>query len=202
MTVRAVGPNGEALSLQQAPRESPQPILSLYLTPGAPEASLAVLEAGLVVQLRAREIPFSYPAVEGIVFRAPSGEQVATALLEPGPSALTVDQVQIDLHIGTCPLVAVGKGPGQGLKAAGLLLGTVGVVGTVAPWRRRRWGARLALALGTLGLSGWTFLSLVTTGLLARAPLHTGLAALWGIDLSVWMLRPPGREELSLQEEE
>lgn len=112
-----------------------------------------------------------------------------------------MDGVRIEIHTDTCPLVAVGHDPGLWLKGAGLLLGVVGVVGTMAPWRAQRRGLRAALALGTLGLAGATSFSLCTTGLMARSPWHTGLAAAWGVALAAWLLWPPGRGEFSLQEE-
>lgn len=200
VTLRALNPAGRELPILQTPRESPHPALSLCLTPRAPEASLAVLEANLVVQFQAREFPRT--AVDVTIFRAPSGEQAATTTLEPGPSTLTVDGTLLEITVDTCPLVAVGRDPGLWLKGLGLLLGTAGLFGTVAPWRPRMRGIRLALALGTLGLAGWTAVTLATTGLLAHSPLHTGFAALWGLGVSGWMLRPPGRDEFSAQEEE
>lgn len=203
VTLRAVdSTTGKELSLQQTPRESPYPTFSLCLTPQVPEASLAVLEAGLIVQFQAREFPSSHPAIDVTVFRAPSGELAAATNAGPGSFTLTVDQVQMEINIGTCPLVAVGRDPGFWLKVLGLLLGATGIIGAIAPWRARLRGIRVALAIGTLGLAVATLLTLVTTGLLARSSLHTGFAALWGIGLSGWMLRPPGREEFSAQEEE
>ncbi len=79
LTLRALDAQGRELPLQRTPRESPQPSLSFCLTPRTPETSLAVSEAGLILQFQAVGALSAHPAADVTVFRAPSGEQAKTA---------------------------------------------------------------------------------------------------------------------------
>lgn len=185
LTVRATDDAGRPLKLQQTARDPVQTELVLYLTPSSLERSFAIPESGLVVRMGIRGDFSAQSPVLVEIFRAPGGERIEEAMVEGEPFSLAVDGVHLEISRQPYPILALADDPGLGLKWVGLVLGTVGLVGTLI--RGGPKGRILGLLLSALtalvaGLAGY---SLGTRGSLGVLPFQMEITALWLVGLAV-----------------
>lgn len=191
LTVRANDDTGRPLKLQQTAQESAQTELVLYLTPSASERSFAIPESGLVVRLGVRSDLLAQSPLLVEVFRAPGGERVQEATMEGDRFSLTVDKVHLEISRRPYPLLALAYDPGLWLKWVGLVLGTMGLVGTLSLGRRRGQIPSLLLSAFTVLVAGMAGYSLGTHGTLGALPFQLEVTALWLAGLVVWLIRRP-----------
>ena len=189
LTVRSTDAAGRPLKLQQTAREAAQTELLLYLTPSAPESAFAIPESGLVVRLGVRGDLSAQSPILVEVFRAPSGERVQETTMEQSPFRLSADGILLEIVRQPYPLMAAVYDPGWGPKWVGLILGTIGLVGTLRPgWRRERVAGSL-LSILTLLVAGLAGYGLATRGALGALPFQLEISALWLAGLGVWLIR-------------
>ncbi len=189
LTVRATDDAGHPLKLQQTAREAAQMELVLYLTPSTPERSFAIPESGLVVRLGVRGNLSAQSPILVEIFRAPGGERVQEAMVEGDPFSLTVDGVHLEISRQPYPLLALADDPGLWPKWVGVVLGAVGLAGTLilAGPKGRIPGMLLSgLTVLVAGLAGY---SLGTRGVLGALPLQPEATALWLVGLGAWLIR-------------
>jgi len=189
LTIRATDDADRPLKLQQTARESAQTELVLYLTPSAPERSFAIPESGLVVRLGVRGDLSAQSPILVEIFRAPGGERVQEAAMDEDQFSLTVDGVHLKISRQPYPLLALANDPGLWLKWVGLVLGTIGLVGTLSlGGQKGRIPGPLLSALTVLvaGLAGY---GLATRGALGALPFQPEATALWLVGLGVWLIR-------------
>lgn len=198
LTIRATDEADRPLKLQQTARESAQAELVLYLTLSAPERLFAIPESGLVVRLGVRGDLFAQSPILVEIFRAPGGERVQEATMEGDRFSLTVDEVHLEISRQPYPLLALAYDPGLWLKWVGLVLGTIGLVGTLSLGGRKGRIPGLLLSPFTLLVAGMTGYSLGTHGTPGALPFQLEVTALWLVGLVVWLIRhenrlpPPG----------
>lgn len=189
LTIRATDDADRPLKLQQTARESAQTELILYLTPSAPERSFAIPESGLVVRLGVGRDLFAQSPILVEIFRAPGGERVQEAAIEGERFSLTVDGVHLAISRQPYPLMALAYDPGLWLKWVGLILGTMGLVGTLSLGGQKGRIPGLLLSLFTVLVAGMTGYSLGTHGTLGGPPFQLEVTALWLGGLAVWLIR-------------
>lgn len=189
LTIQATDAPGHPLDLQPTAREAARPELVLYLTPAAPEASFAIPESGLVVRLEAQGALSARSPIRVEVFRAPGGERVGETVSGEDALSWEVEGVRLEVLRSPYPLVAAACDPGLWLKWAGLVVGTVGMVGWWAMEGRRKALRPVLIAL-TVAVSGLTGYSLAAHGTLGAVPFQLEAAALWLVGLAIGLLRP------------
>lgn len=204
LTLQAYGVAGNPLGLQRAAREGPAVELTVRLLPDLPEAYFAIPEAGLVgrLALAGQGDLTSAAPLRLQVFRSPTGEQVQEATLVGETSTLTVDGTRLEMVRSSYLVVAVAHDPGRWWKGVGLVVGAVGIAGTLA-WTK--WGSvrgrwfwsvfNVVLAVGSLavaGLAGW---GLWRAGLVWDNSWPQAVATgLWLAGLAGWLGWRPGRD--------
>jgi hypothetical protein len=189
LTIRATDDAGHPLKLQQTARESAQTELVLYLTPSTPERSFAIPESGLVVRLGVRGNLSAQSPILAEIFRAPGGERVQEATVREDTFSLTVDGVHLEISRQPYPLLALADDPGLWPKWVGVVLGTIGLVGTLNLGGQKRRIPGLLLSVLTVLIAGLAGYSLGTRGALGALPLQAEATALWLIGLGIWLIR-------------
>ncbi|MCS7177738.1 MAG: hypothetical protein RML46_05330 [Anaerolineae bacterium] len=189
LVIRATDAAGRSIGLQPTAREAAQRELVLYLTPWAPEASFAVPEPGLVIRLETQKDRLARSPIRVEVFRAPGGERVQEATMESDSFALPIDGVILEMSRQPYPLLAFAYDPGLGLKWAGLILGAIGLVGTLRPGGRKERVLGLLLSVLTLLAAGLAGYSLERYGVLGAIPYQREATALWLTGLAIWLVR-------------
>ncbi|MFN3761664.1 MAG: hypothetical protein ACK4WK_00490 [Anaerolineae bacterium] len=189
LTVRATDDAGRPLKLQQTARDAAQTELLLYLTPSSRERSFAIPESGLVVRVGVQGDLSARSPILVEVFRAPGGERVQETVVEGGDFSLTVDGVHLEISRQPYPILALADDPGLWPKWGGLVVGTVGLVGTLSLGGRKRRIPALLLSALTVLVAGLAGYSLGTEGTLAALPFQLEATALWLVGLAVWLSR-------------
>lgn len=188
LTLRALDEDNRTLPLQRAPREPVADELTFLLTASTPEAFFAVPEAGLVIRVTltpgaalSADTPLHLQA-----FQSPSGNLVEEREL----SGETLEEIALDgarlvMTRSAYHILSAAHNPGRWPTAAGIVIGTAGLLGMLALTPHgslQRWtllAYRTSTALLTLTVTGITLQSLIVSGMMwNRSPLQAGLAAL------------------------
>lgn len=189
LTVRATDAADRPLKLQQTARQAAQTELILYLTPAAPESAFAIAESRLVVRLGAQGDLSAQSPIRVEIFRAPSGERVQETTIESDALRLSIDEVRLEIVRQPYPLMAAVYDPGLWLKRAGLVLGAIGLTGTLARrWQKERILVPVLFGL-TLLVATMAAYSLETRGALGGLSFQLEASALWIVGLGGWLIR-------------
>ena len=189
LTIRATDDAGHPLKLQQTAREAAQTELVLDLTPSTPERSFAIPESGLVVRLGGRGNLSAQSPIRVEIFRAPAGERVQEATIEDDRLSLTVDGVHLEISRQPYPLLALAEDPGLWPKWGGLILATIGLVGTLSLGGKKGRIAGLLLSALSVLVAGMAGYNLATRGTLGARPFQLEMTALWLAGLIAWLIR-------------
>jgi len=200
ITVRAYDEEGTQLGLQRNLRETPVPEVTITLAPDSPDAYFAVPDVGLVGRVcLAPQADFSTDALLRLqVFRTPTGELIRQIELEAEGLELTVEGTRLEIDRSTYLILSIVYDPGRWLKGAGVIIGAIGLLSTLACLQRRsgqRQGIRpafcLLLALLTLGTAGMALRNLATVGVLwDHSSFQAGLTAIWLAALGTELVLP------------
>ncbi len=210
LTVRAVDEEGNPLGLQRSPREPYVTELTLPITPDAPEVYFAIPQASLVVRGTQRQAEVSAAAPILLqIFRAQSGELAGETELVGEALTLSLEQARLQLTRSAYRILAVARDPGRWVKAAGIVLGAVALLGLLAKaplragrWRRAALVVRLLAALLTLAVAALALRNLVSGGTLwDRSSLQAGLSALWAAALAAETPQHPEESQEKGEEE-
>ncbi len=188
LALRALDEGGHPLSLQRSPQQPPADTLTIALAAGDTEPLLAIPEAWLMI--RVGIVPtasFSAGAPLRLqVFRSPSGDLAEEAILDGSELVLNVEGVQLEVVRSAYQLLAAVYNPGRWWSGVGIVVGAVGLLGSLVwPRRQGRWPRlelflRAAVALLTIVVAALALHSLLRSAALWNgAALQGGVTVAW-----------------------